>query len=227
MRGLFIAALTVLGPMLPSQAHAQALHLTGRTHATSENSCSQSWAMSSEAASFTVDVSAQEAVTLTIDRTHRSTMGSQPMFGDGASSPPTVIQEHAQVTLTGTAQRGARTLDLHMTEMTLATSRWQGEGTLPLGAETTRAVTLDIHCDASPVVVFEVAQYETQPPVEGAPSHTETLYVCRFTSPASAGWSAFLSEYIEHVFPLAARPVVRVTSDGPFREEPFYRLIGP
>ncbi len=225
MRGLFIAALTVLGPMLPSQAHAQALHLSGRTHATSENSCSQSWAMSSEAASFTVDVSAQEAVTLTIDRTHRSTMGSQPMFGDGASSPPTVIQEHAQVTLTGTAQRGARTLDLHMTAMTLATARWQGEGTLPLGAETTRAVTLDIHCDASPVVVFEVAQYETQQPLEGAPSHTETLYVCRFTDPASAGWSAFLSVYSEHVFPLATRPVVRVESDGPFREEPFYRLV--
>ena len=215
-------ATACVGSVALAQTREQ--HLLGRTHHSGQHSCSQSWATSSEDASFTVDIRTQHRATITIDRSSRSTTGSQPMFGDDNTSPPTVIQEHTQVTLEGTAQPSTQALDFDMTEMTLATARWQGEGTLPLGAPTTRTVALHVHCEASAMPVYEATDSETLEPAEGAPSRETTVYVCQFTDPPSAGWNAFLAEYGEHAFPLAEASLIRVTSDGPFRHAPFYRF---
>lgn len=228
MRGVFIAAFTTafLGALAPSSAQTRALHLAGSTHHSGEHSCSQSWATSTESVSFTLDIHAQHAATLVIDRTHRTRGGSQPMFDEGAS-PPSVLQRHDLVTLTGTATQGAHAIDLRMISIIHQTAYWQGEGTLPLGAPTTRAVALNVHCDEASLPVHAAVQFGTQSPSETESTEATSAYTCRFTDPPSAGWSAFLTEYVEHLFPLAHRPIMRVESDGPFHHGPFYRFIAP
>lgn len=226
MRGVFLGAFgtTLIASVALAQSHP--LHLSGRAHQSSQLSCSQSWQSSSEAVSVTLDVDANQRVTMAIDRTYRSSGGSQPMFGRGYSDQ-TINQEHAEVSLIGTARQSPHALDLDMTEMTLATARWHGEGTLPLGAPTTRAVTLHIHCDESTLPVYDASDLNMHPP-EGAPTHDTTFYVCQFTDAASAGWGEFMSEYTDHIFPLAQVPIGREDSrGGPFAGSPFFRFLSP
>lgn len=147
-------------------------------------------------------------------------MGSQPEIGEGASwSPPSVMQVHTEATLRGTFVEQADRLEFDMTEITLATARWQGEGTLPLGAPTTRAVALHIHCDAS---LVQVHSAETHTPTAEAPAEEMRLYLCRFTDRPEAGWDALLPS--DHTFPLAQAAIFRVTSQGGFAQDaPFFR----
>lgn len=226
MRGVFIAAFSIaFGTVASSSAQTGALHLSGHTHHSGEHGCSQSWATSIDTASFTLDISAQQAATLVIDRMSHTRGGAQPHAG--GASPPSVLQHHDLVTLTGTATRSAHAIDLRMISIIHQTAYWQGEGTLPLGTPTTRAIALSIHCEETSLPVFAAAQSDTQMPSANESTQPTSAYTCTFTDPASAGWGAFLNEYTTRNFPLAQRPIVRVDSDGSFHEDPFYRFIAP
>ncbi|MCB9596677.1 MAG: hypothetical protein H6719_28390 [Sandaracinaceae bacterium] len=176
-------ASTVAVPSLQSP-----LALRSRIEARSEDSCSQSFASSSEETEITLRVDASGHAELGFERTQRHVFGpSRGRFSEGERDF-SYTTERATLAYTGRATRASGALELRFDQVRQGRVEAAGMGDAPEPTTTTAAATLRLTCRVEPTDVYP-AHPPTVPtyPADGESAARVPLVRCAFPDGVPSG----------------------------------------
>jgi hypothetical protein len=178
---LLAAAAVAQGPGPGLRSMAGDLTLRGGLAAARENGCSRSWASSNATVETELRVRAGRAE-LHVTGTHRSRGGARAEL----RSPGGIYEtgDAIDATYRGTATVAGDVLTIQFVDGDVATSRWSGPGTLPLGASTRQPFVARLACTLEPADVTSSS---------GAVQHV-SLSHCRWEGSSPSGVWLFVGD---------------------------------